>query len=120
VPEQGDKKNNLQYARDTTLLVESKKDVVKLIKSIKNKSERAGVKLNLKKTRVMSTWEQGNIFVDSEEIRTVTGYKLLGALTTNDGYTKDETERKNNLGQSSNGKIDKNHGRLDSLYQHKS
>jgi hypothetical protein len=45
-----------------------------LIKRVKISSEKAGLKLNIKKTRVMSTGEQGNILVDREEIRTVTSY----------------------------------------------
>jgi hypothetical protein len=51
------KKNNLQYADDTTLLAENKDDMVQLIKRVKSSSEKAGFKLNIKKTRVMSTQE---------------------------------------------------------------
>jgi hypothetical protein len=43
-----------------------------LIKRVKISGEKAGLKLNIKKTRVMSIGEQGNIIVDGEKIRIVT------------------------------------------------
>jgi ABC-type histidine transport system ATPase subunit len=73
--------------------------MVQLIKMVKNSSKKAGLKLNIKKTRVMSTGEQGNILVDGEEIRTVTSYKFSGALITNDGYIYDEIKRRISLGK---------------------
>jgi hypothetical protein len=85
--------NNLRYADDTTLLSENTGDMVQLIKRVKISSLEAGLKLNIKKTKVMSTGQQGNILVDGEEIRTVTSYKFLGALITNDGYIHDEIKR---------------------------
>jgi hypothetical protein len=66
-----------------------------------------GLKLNVKKTKVMSTGEQGNILVDGEEIRTVTSYKFLGALITNDGYIHDEIKRRISLGKSAMAKLTK-------------
>ena len=53
----GRKINNLRYADDTTLLAESKEELLQLIKSVKEKSAQAGLYLNLKKTKVMSTEE---------------------------------------------------------------
>jgi hypothetical protein len=76
-----------------------------LIKRVKISSEKAGLKLNIKKTTVMSIGEQGNILVDGEEIRTVTSYKFLGALITNDGYSNDEIKRRINLGKAAMAKL---------------
>jgi hypothetical protein len=101
----GQKINNLQYADDTTLLAENKDNTVQLIKRVKISSEKADLKLNIKKTRVMSTGEQGNILVDSEEIRTVTSYKFLGALITNDGYIHDKIRRRITLGKAAMAKF---------------
>jgi hypothetical protein len=98
VSEEGGKPN-LRYADDTTLTVENKADMAELIKRVKNGSERVGLKFNLKKTSVMSTGEQVIIFADGEETSTVTSYKFLGALITNDIYTKDEIKRRINLGE---------------------
>jgi hypothetical protein len=60
-----------------------------------------------KKTRVMSTGEQENIFVHSEKISTITGYEFSGALITNDGYTRDEIERRIALGKAAMAKLTK-------------
>jgi len=47
--------NNLRIADDTTILTEDKKDVRKLLKKLKEGSEKAGLMLNLKKTTIMTT-----------------------------------------------------------------
>jgi hypothetical protein len=81
--------------------------MVQLIKRVKISSERAGLKLHRKKTRVMSTGEQANILVDGEEIRTVTSYKFFGAVITNDGYIHDEIKRRISLGKAAMAKLTK-------------
>ena len=53
----GRKINNLRYADDTTLLAESNEELLQLVTSVKEKSAQAGLYLNLKKTKVMSTEE---------------------------------------------------------------
>jgi pentose-5-phosphate-3-epimerase len=47
--------NNLRYADDTTVLAEEKEDMEKLIKKLKEESKKAGLSLNLKKTKIMTT-----------------------------------------------------------------
>jgi hypothetical protein len=47
--------NNLLYADDTTILTEDKEDIRKLLKWLKEESEKAGLMLNLNKTKIMST-----------------------------------------------------------------
>jgi hypothetical protein len=89
----GQKISNVRYADDITLRVENDGDLVELTKRVKNKSERAGVSCNPKKIIVMSTGVQVNIFVDSEEISTVTSYKFSGAVITKDSYTKGKIKR---------------------------
>jgi hypothetical protein len=81
------------------VLAENKDDMGQLIKMVKISSKKAGLKLNIKKTRVMSIGDQGNILVDGEEIRTITSYKFLGALITNDDYIYDEIKRRISLGK---------------------
>lgn len=66
------KNKHIRYSDDTTLLAENKENTVVVIKSVKSKSERAGLNFNLKKMGVMSTVEQVNILADSKEISTVT------------------------------------------------
>jgi hypothetical protein len=47
--------NNLRYADDTTILAEDTEDMKKLLKKLKEESEKAGLMLNLKKTKIMTT-----------------------------------------------------------------
>ena len=47
--------NNLSYADDTTLMAESKEDIKSLLMRVKEKSEKAGLKLNIQKTKVMTS-----------------------------------------------------------------
>ena len=47
--------NNLKYADDTTLMAESKKELKSLLMNVKEESEKAGLKLNIKKTKIMAS-----------------------------------------------------------------
>ena len=47
--------NNLKYADDTTLMADSRKDVKSLLMRIKKESEKAGMKLNIQKTKIMAS-----------------------------------------------------------------
>ena len=47
--------NNLRYADDTTLMVESKEDLKSLLMKVKEESEKAGLKLNIQKTKIMAS-----------------------------------------------------------------
>ena len=46
--------NNLRYAEDTTLMVESKEKLKRLLMKVKEESEKVGLKLNIKKTKIMA------------------------------------------------------------------
>ena len=47
--------NNLRYADDTTLMVESEKELKSFLMKVKEKSEKAGLKLNIQKTKIMAS-----------------------------------------------------------------
>ena len=47
--------NNLRYAYDTTLMLESKEELKSLLKKVKEESEKAGLKLNIQKTKIMAS-----------------------------------------------------------------
>ena len=53
--------NNLRYADDTTLMAESEEELKSLLMKLKKESEKAGLKLNIQKTKVMATspWLHG-------------------------------------------------------------
>ena len=47
--------NNLRYADDTTLMAESREELKSLLMKVKEKSEKAGLKLNIQKTKIMAS-----------------------------------------------------------------
>ena len=78
----GRKINNLRYAEDTTLLAERKEELLQLVTSVKEKSAQAGLYLNLKKTKVMSTEEIDEFEVDGEKVGVVRDFVFLGTKLT--------------------------------------
>ena len=64
----GRKINNLRYGDDTTVLTERKEELLQLVTSVKENSAQAGLYLNLKKTKVMSTEEREEFELDGEKV----------------------------------------------------
>ena len=95
----GRKINNLRYADDTTLLAESKEELLQLITSVIEKSAQAGLYLNLKKTKIMSTEEIEEFEVDGEKIGVVRDFIFLGAKIEDSGSCKGEILRRLALGR---------------------
>ena len=52
--------NNLRYAEDTTLIAESKEELKSLLMKVKEESEKAGLKLNIQKTKIMASSPMAN------------------------------------------------------------
>ena len=77
--------SNLRYTNDTTLMAESEEQVKSLLMKMKEESEKAGLKLNIQKIKIMAsgsiTWWQ----IDGETIETVRGFIYLGSKITADG-----------------------------------
>ena len=63
--------NNLRYADDTTLMAESEEELQSLLMKVKVESEKAGLKLNIQKTKIMA--------VDDETVETVSDFIFLGS-----------------------------------------
>ena len=59
--------NNLGYADDTTLMVESKEELKSLLMKVKEKSEKAGLKLNIQKTKIMASGLIASWQIDGEQ-----------------------------------------------------
>ena len=68
--------NNLRYADDTTLLAESKEELKSLFMKVKKESEKAGLKLNIQKTKIMVSGPITSWQIDGETMQTVTDYFL--------------------------------------------
>ena len=91
--------NNLGYADDTTLMAESKEDLKSLFMWVKEESEKAGLKLNIQKTKIMASDPITSWQVDGETMETVTNFIFLGSKITADGDCSHETKRHLLLGR---------------------
>ena len=65
--------NNLKYTDDTTLMVE-RKELKSLLMKVKEESEKAGLKLNIKKTKIMASGTITSWQIDGKTVETVTLY----------------------------------------------
>ena len=85
--------NNLIYADDTTLMAESKEELKHLLKKVKEESEKAGLKLNIQKTKLMASSPITSREIDGKTMETVTDFILLGSKITADGDCSHEIKR---------------------------
>ena len=71
--------NNLIYAHDTTLMAESEKELKSLLMRVKEESEKAVLKLNIQKTKIVATSPITSWQIDGEKMETVTDFTFLGS-----------------------------------------
>ena len=76
--------NDLRYADDTTLTVESK-ELKSLLMTVKEESEKVGLKLNIQKTKIMASGPINSWQIDGETVETVAHFILGGSKITADG-----------------------------------
>ena len=89
---------NLRYADDTTLMAESVEELKSLLK-VKEESEKAGLKLNLQKTKIMASGPITSWQIVGETMETVTNFIFLGSKITADGDCIHEIKRHLLLGR---------------------
>ena len=77
--------SNLRYADDTTLMAESEEELKSLLMGVKEESEKAGLKLNIQKTKIMTSSPITSWQIDGETMETVTDFLFLGSKITADG-----------------------------------
>ena len=77
--------NNLRYADDTTLMAESEEELKSLLMKVKVESEKAGLKLNIQKTKIMASGSITSWEIDGETVETVSDFIFLGSKITADG-----------------------------------
>ena len=75
--------SNLRYTDDTTLMADSEEELKNLLMKVKEKSEKAGLKLNIQKTKIMASGPSWQI--DGETMETVRNFIFLGSKITADG-----------------------------------
>ena len=66
--------NNLKYADDTTLMAESSEELKSLLMNVKEESEKVGLKLNIQKTKIMTSSPITSWQIGGETMETVTDY----------------------------------------------
>ena len=71
--------SNLRYADDTSLMAESKEELKSLLMKVKEKSEKAGLKLNIQKTNIMASRPITSRQIDGEKVEAVTDFIFLGS-----------------------------------------
>ncbi|KAF7240300.1 Protein mono-ADP-ribosyltransferase TIPARP [Varanus komodoensis] len=91
--------NNLRYADDTTLMAESEEELKSLLMRVKEESAKVGLKLNIKKTKVMASGPLTSWQIDGEEMEVVTNFIFLGSMITADSDCSQEIKRRLLLGR---------------------
>ena len=71
--------NNLRYADDTTLMAQSEEELKSLLLKVKEQSEKAGLKLNIQKTKIMAGNPITSWQIDGEKVDAVTDFLFLGS-----------------------------------------
>ena len=85
--------NNLRYADDTVLMAENEEEIQSLLMRVKWKSEKAGLKLNIQKMKIMASdpitlWQ-----IEGEKVEAVTDFLFLGSKITVDSDCIQEIKR---------------------------
>ena len=91
--------NNLRYADDTTLMAESEEELKNLLMKVKEESEKAGLKLNIPKTKIIASGPITSWEIDGETMETVLEFILGGSKITADGDCSHEINRRLLLGR---------------------
>ena len=91
--------NNLRYADDTTLIAESEEELKSLLMTVKEKSEKVGLKLNIQKTKIMTSSPITSWQIDGETVETGADFIFWGSKITADGDCSHEIKRRLLLGR---------------------
>ena len=98
--------NNLRYADGITLMAESKEELKSLLMRVKEESEKAGLKLNVQKTKIMTSSPIASWQIDGEKVETVTDFTFLDSKITVVSDCSHEIERCLLLGRKAMTNID--------------
>ena len=85
--------NNLKYADDSTLMAERKEELKSLLIKMKEDSKKAGLNLNIQKTKIMAFSPINSCQIKGEAVETVGDFIFLGCKTTTDGDCRFEVKR---------------------------
>ena len=85
--------NNLRYADDTIFMAESEEELKSFLMKVKEESEKAGLKLNIQKSKIMVSGPIISWQIDGETMEIVTDFTFLGSKITADGDYSHEIKR---------------------------
>ena len=91
--------NNLRCADDTTLMTESEEEIKSSLMKVKEESEKAGLKLNIQKAKIIASDPITSWQIDGETLETVRDFILGGSKITADGDCSHEIKRHLLLGR---------------------
>ena len=86
--------NNLRYADDTTLMLESEEELKSLLMKVREESEKVGLKLNIQKTKIMASGPITSWQIYGKTVETVTDFIFLGSQITADDDCSHEIKRR--------------------------
>ena len=85
--------NNLRYADDTSLMVESEEELKSFLMKMKEESEKVGLKLNIQKTKIMASGPITSWEIDGETVESVSDFIFLGSKITAGSDCRHEIKR---------------------------
>ena len=91
--------NNIRQAEDTTLMAENEEELKSLLMKVKEESKKAGLKLNIQKTKITALGPITSWQIDGETVETVAGFIFLGSKITADGDCGHEIKKHLLLGR---------------------
>ena len=91
--------NNCRYADDTTIMAESEEKLKSLLMKVKEESEKVGLKLKIKKTKIMASGPITSWEIDGETVETLSDFIFGGSKITTDGDCSHEIKRRLLLGR---------------------
>ena len=91
--------DNVRCADGTTLMAESEEELKSLLMRVKEESEKAGLKFNIQKTKIMASGPFTSWQIDGGKVETETDFIFLGSKITVDGYCSREIKRHLLLGR---------------------
>ena len=91
--------NNLRYANDTTLMAESREELKNLLMKVRGKSEKFGLKLNIQKTKIMTSSPITSWLIEGKTVEAVAYFIFLGSKIIADGNCSHEIKRRFLLGR---------------------
>ena len=85
--------NNLQYGNDTTQMTESEEELKRLLMRVKEETEKAGLKLNIQKIKIVASCPNTSWQIDGGKVETVTDFIFLGSKITVDSDCSCKSKR---------------------------